>query len=187
MKRPNTSILLTGLLISLISPVVVNGQVSKNIVPYINIHTPDSVVGNDSVPSVHYTTIEFKKTIVVRFKYQTDILEGLNEVMKREKIKNAVILTGIGSVYQYHVHSVSNFTFPSKNVFYKRTEPNDLLSLTGYILEGKVHVHISLSNGITSVGGHLEPETRVFTFCVVTIGILDDDSSLFRFDDKTWR
>lgn len=63
----------------------------------------------------------------------------------------------------------------------------DIVSISGYVIEGKVHAHIGLSDGKKSVGGHLEPGTEIFTFCVITIGILEDDVSLKRLDDKTWR
>ena len=59
---------------------------------------------------------------------------------KQHKIKNAVILSGIGAVRGYHVHTVSNRTFPSKNVFIKDpTAPADLTSINGYVIDGRVH------------------------------------------------
>ena len=57
----------------------------------------------------------------------------------------------------------------------------------GYILDGVVHAHITFANPQKAMGGHLEPGTRVFTFAIVTLGVLDDTTSLKRFDDKDWR
>ncbi len=164
-----------------------NSQKISNPLPGQHIHTPNEVVGNDTVPAVHSFKASFREVVIARFKYKTDILQGFNEVVAQHEIKNAVILSGIGSVYSYHVHSVDNSTFPSKNVFYKEDKPSDVVSISGYIIEGRVHAHIGVSDGKTSVGGHLEPGTEVFTFCIVTIGILEDDISLQRLDDKTWR
>ena len=113
---------------------------------------------------------------------------GIDSMIQlQHQIKNAVILSGIGSVYQYHVHSVDNATFPSRNVFNLEEKPADLVSVSGYIIEGRVHAHIGVSDSKTAAGGHLEPGTKVFTFCIITIGILEDDISLDRLDDKTWR
>jgi predicted DNA-binding protein with PD1-like motif len=167
----------------------VNGYSQKisNPLPAGNVHTADDVVGNDSVPSSHSFTTSFKDVVIVRLKYKTDILEGLKEAVTQNNIKNAVILSGIGSLIKYHVHSVDNSTFPSKNVFYKEEKPVDVVSISGYIVDGRVHAHIGVSDGKTAVGGHLEPETEVFTFCIITIGILADNTSLQRLDDKTWR
>jgi len=155
--------------------------------PFYNIVTPDHVVGNDKVPDFYNTDVTFERYFVTRLKHKKDILEGLNEIVEAEKIKNAVIITGIGSVINYHIHVVDNKTFPSENVFIKKDIPMDVTNITGYIVDGRVHCHITLSDEHMAIGGHLEPGTQVFTFCIITIGILNDDSSLKRFDDKTLR
>jgi uncharacterized protein len=99
-----------------------------------------------------------------------------------------VILAGAGSVRGYHVHQVSNRTFPSKNLFVKNpTAPADLIGMNGYIINGKVHAHMTLANPDKAFGGHLEPGTSVFTFAIVTLGILDDSVDLNKIDDKTYR
>jgi len=162
-------------------------QKISNPLPAGNVHAADDVIGTDSVPSVYSITTNFKEVVIVRCKYKTDILKGLEDAVIQNSIKNAVILSGVGSLYKYHVHSVDNSTFPSKNVFYKEDKPADLVSVSGYIIDGRVHAHIGVSDGKTSFGGHLEPGTEVFTFCIITIGILPDDISLQRLDDKTWR
>ncbi len=56
-------------------------------------------------------------------KYNTDLLEGLQQAVKDEKTKNVVILSGVGSVTSYHVHAVSNTTFPASAAESTRTSP----------------------------------------------------------------
>lgn len=141
----------------------------------------------DTVPEVIATKTSFDSIIVVRFKNGTDILDGLKQTGEMYNLKNAVIITGIGSVTSYHVHSVDNATFPSKNVFIKEENPSDITNITGYFINGRLHAHLTLSDEHKAIGGHLEPGTRVFTFCVITIGILPDDIDISRYDDKTWR
>ena len=46
---------------------------------------------------------------------------------------------------------------------------------------------MTLSNADKAFGGHLEAGTEVFTFAVVTIGVLNDKADLSRVDDKTYR
>jgi predicted DNA-binding protein with PD1-like motif len=91
-------------------------------------------------------------------------------------------------VRNWQVHQVSNRTLPSKNMFVKDpSAPADIAGMSGMILNGRLHPHITLSNPDKAFGGHLEPETNVFTFCVVTIGVLPDKLDLGRMDDKNWR
>jgi predicted DNA-binding protein with PD1-like motif len=126
--------------------------------------------------------------LIFRFKYQADLLAGMEKMVKENKIRNAVILSGAGSVRGYQVHQVSNRTLPSKNMFEKDpTAPADLIGMNGYIINGKVHAHVTLANPDKAFGGHLEPDTEVFTFAIVTVGVLPDDLDLTKLDDKTWR
>jgi predicted DNA-binding protein with PD1-like motif len=139
------------------------------------------------VPEVVTTSGQFDRVIVVRMKQHTDLLAGLQEAVEKEKIRNAVILSGIGSLTTYHIHVVDNNTFPSENVFFKDSIPVDLVSVNGYIFNGKVHTHINISDENLALGGHLEPGTTVFTFAIITIGVLTEEVNLDRFDDKYWK
>jgi hypothetical protein len=148
----------------------------------------DSKPNSDKVPEVYAISGQFERVLILRFKYQTDLLAGLESMVKQQKIRNAVILSALGSVRGYHIHSVSNRTFPSKDLFVKNpAAPADLVSMNGYVIDGRVHAHVTLANADKAFGGHLEPGTEVFTFAVVTVGVLNDTIDLSRVDDKTYR
>lgn len=148
----------------------------------------DTRPNNPKVPDVKVMSGSFDRVIVLRFKFDTDLLAGLEKAVRQEKIRNAVILSGAGSVRGYHVHQVSNRTFPSKNMFVKNAAaPADLIGMNGYIIDGRVHAHVTLANPDKAFGGHLEPDTRVFTFALVTLGVLSDGIDLSHADDKSMR
>jgi len=148
----------------------------------------DSKPNSDTVPQVYALGGQFERILVLRFKYEADLLAGLESMVKQHKIRNAVILSGIGSVKGYHVHVVSNRTFPSKNVFIKDpTAPADLTSINGYVIDGRVHAHVTLADPDKAFGGHLEPGTTVFTFAIVTLGVFGDGVDMSRVDDKAYR
>ena len=148
----------------------------------------DAKANSSEVPDVVAVSGKIDRVVVLRFKYMADLLVGIEKAVKDQKIQNAVILSGVGSVRNYHVHSVSNRTFPSKNTFTKdATTPADIVSMNGYVLNGKVHAHMTMTDANKAFGGHLEPETNVFTFAIVTLGVLSDGIDLGRADDKTWR
>jgi len=148
----------------------------------------DAKANSDQVPDVYAIGGRFDRILILRFKFETDLLAGIEKMVKQEKIRHAVILAGAGSLRGYHVHQVSNRTFPSKNVFVKDpTAPSDLVAMNGYIINGKVHAHVTLATPDKAFGGHLEPGTSVFTFAIVTVGVLNDAADLSRVDDKTYR
>lgn len=148
----------------------------------------DARPNSDQVPEVFAIPARLERVLVLRFKYQADLLDGLEASVRRLGIRNAVILAGAGSVRGYHVHSVSNRTFPSKNIYVRDPmAPADIVSMNGYVLEGRVHAHVTLADANGAFGGHLEPGTEVFTFAIVTLAVLADTPHLGRLDDKTWR
>jgi uncharacterized protein len=148
----------------------------------------DSKANSSQVPDVYAVSGQFARVLVLRFKYQADLLAGLESMVKQHKIRNGVILAGAGSVRNYHIHAVSNRTFPSKNTYTKDpSTPADIISMNGYIINGQVHAHMTMSNSEHAFGGHLEPGTNVFTFAIVTIGVMTDGVDFSRLDDKTYR
>ena len=143
---------------------------------------------SDQVPDVYALTGHIDRVVVLRFKFGTDLLAGLKKMIEQEKIKNAVILSAFGSVRNYQVHQVGNRDLPPKDVFVKNlTAPADIIGMSGVIAGGRVHPHITLANADKAFGGHLEPDTTVFTFAVVTLGVLDDNLDLSRVDDSYYR
>lgn len=147
----------------------------------------DSKPNSASVPDAYALTGHFDRIVVLRFKYKADLLAGMEKMVKQERIQNGVILSGIGSVRGYEVHQVSNRTFPSRDTFVKNpTEPADLVSVNGYVIDGRIHAHMTLATPERVIAGHLEPGTEVFTFAIVTIGVMNG-TDLARIDDKTYR
>jgi predicted DNA-binding protein with PD1-like motif len=74
------------------------------------------------------------------------------------------------------------------NIFVKDpTAPADIIGMSGVVIGGRVHAHITLANPDRAFGGHLEPDTTVFTFAVVTLGVLDDAVDLSKVDDWNYR
>lgn len=138
------------------------------------------------VPAVTAIPSPVQRAVVIRLKNQTDMLAGLQQAVVREKIKNAIFLNGFGSVTSYHVHVVGNTKLPPKDVFTKEGGPFDLLGVSGLVINGKVHAHITLASTQKVTGGHLEPGTSVFTFAAISLGVLQDSVDLSKVDDWNW-
>lgn len=167
-------------------PLIVLALVSFPCVAFVQ--TVKSTADHQVVADVYAITGQFDRIVVLRFKYQTDLLTGLEDMVRREKIQNAVILSGIGSVRNYRYHVVNNRILPATNAFVNDTvAPADIASMNGYVVDGRVHAHIVLSDAGKAFGGHLETGTNVFTFAIVTVGVFKEGIDLRRIDDQTYR
>ena len=78
---------------------------------------------------------------------------------------------------------MSDKNLPPAEEFPKASVPMDLTSVQGFIINGRVHAHITLSDENSMVGGHLEPGTKALTFFILTLGILPDSLDITRLDD----
>jgi len=144
---------------------------------------PMVIAAQEDIPDVYCVSSGFKRIDIIRMRSGTDLLEGLNSAVKEKQVKNAVILAGIGSVTDYHFHVVSDKNLPPAEEYPKASVPMDLIAVQGYILDGRVHAHITLSDENSVTGGHLEPGTKALTFFIVSIGVLPDDLDLGNFDN----
>jgi predicted DNA-binding protein with PD1-like motif len=163
-------------------------QTRREIVNAAPTPADDARPNSDRVPDAYAISGHFDRVLVLRFKFDTDLLAGMEKMLKQEKVLNGVILSGAGSVRGYQIHQVSNRDFPSKNTYVKDpTAPADLISMNGYVINGKLHAHMTLATPDKAFGGHLEPGTSVFTFAIITVGVLNDGADLSRVDDKTYR
>jgi predicted DNA-binding protein with PD1-like motif len=172
--------------IALACAAIATAQQTRKEVTRATTPADDAKPNSAAVPDVYAITGKFDRVVVLRFKYQADLLAGIEKMVKEQKIRNAVILAGAGSVRNYQVHTVSNRTFPSKDTFVQDpAAPADIVSMNGYVIDGRVHAHLTLANPDHAFGGHLEPGTNVFTFAIVTLGVFD--GPLDRVDDKSYR
>src|SRR4029077_2259829 len=58
----------------------------------------DAKPNSPQVPDAYAVSGQFERVLVLRFKYETDLLAGIEKMVSQEKVRNAVILSGIGSV-----------------------------------------------------------------------------------------
>jgi predicted DNA-binding protein with PD1-like motif len=136
---------------------------------------------------ISVATGKFNRILVIRLRQGEDLLKGLQKAVVQEGVKNGVFMGAFGSLTSYHVHVVNNTTFPPKNIYTKGKGPFDILSVTGAVIDGRLHPHLALSDSKRAYGGHLEEGSLVFTFAVVTLGVFEEGIRLDRFDDWNWQ
>jgi predicted DNA-binding protein with PD1-like motif len=107
--------------------------------------------------------------VVLRLDPGEDVLLSLRAAVGEHGIRSAAILSGVGSLDRYHFHVVKTANMPPGNTFVQGEGPFDILTVTGLVVDGKVHAHVTFSNTEVAMGGHLEEGCRVLTFAVVVM------------------
>lgn len=114
-------------------------------------------------------TFDASRFVALRLDPGEDVLLSLRAAVEEQGIRNAAILSGVGSLDRYHFHVVKTTNMPPGNTFVQAEGPFDILTVTGLVVDGKVHAHITFSNTELAMGGHLEEGCRVLTFAVVVM------------------
>jgi predicted DNA-binding protein with PD1-like motif len=111
--------------------------------------------------------------VLIRLNPGDDMLAGLQQAVKENNVKNAVILAGVGSVTTHHYHVVGSSVNPPENLFVKGEAPADVVNINGAVIDGRIHAHIIFSDTGKAYGGHLESGVKVLTFAIITMAEVD--------------
>jgi predicted DNA-binding protein with PD1-like motif len=115
------------------------------------------------------------RTILIMFDRDDLLLEGLQEVVKKERIDTAAITGGIGSLQRVHLHTITTTAVPSVDKYWNFTGAIELASVQGSIIGGDAHAHITIFDWDSKATyiGHLEPGSVVAYRAEVSLTILE--------------
>ena len=184
MNRRRMGMLFAGLL----TAGVLCGQETRRVVTNPSPNPKDDSKPNSSaVPDAYALVGHFDRIVVIRLKNKANLLAGMMKVVQEQHIQNGVILSAIGSMRGYEIHTISNRDLPTQNTYVKNpSQPADLVSMNGYVVNGKIHAHMTLATPDRVIAGHLEDTNEVYTYAIVTIGVMSD-TNLDKIDDKGYR
>lgn len=118
---------------------------------------------------MHSHESSISRVIMIRVDPREDLLDALERAVAEQGVRNGTFISGAGSLSRYHFHVVSTAELPPENVFVKGEGPYDILTVTGCVLDGRVHAHITFSDDKVAMGGHMEPGCEILTFAIVAL------------------
>ena len=114
----------------------------------------------------------FGRTIVLNLERGEKLLESIRELLAKEGIKNAVILSAIGSLQKAHLHRVTGMQETPVDEFIVLEKPMELASLQGVVVDGEAHFHMVVSDLENTYTGHLEEDTTVLYLVEIALAEL---------------
>ena len=120
------------------------------------------------------------RELAFRLRRGDDLRQNIEEKCKEAGINTAVVLSGVGCVYQAKIR------LADASKYQEKTEDFEIVSLTGTVSRGKAHIHISLADEKGNcIGGHLEKGCLINTTCELVLGILEEYETKREFDPKS--
>jgi predicted DNA-binding protein with PD1-like motif len=107
---------------------------------------------------------------ILRIDPNEDVLLAVREYVRQEGITQAIVLGGYGTLAAHHLHWVTHNRIPAENVYHRGEDGIEILAMNGTVVEGQVHIHVTLSTPAGAYGGHLEEGTRAYVLCEVFLG-----------------
>ena len=108
-----------------------------------------------------YTGEGFGRIVVLNLQRGEKVLETIREQLKEAGIKNAVVLSAIGSLQKAVFRRVTGFDREPVDEFVTLEDPIELASLQGVVIDGEPHFHMVVSDLNQTYTGHLEEGTTV--------------------------
>lgn len=118
----------------------------------------------------YFNTDQPGKTYILRLDKGDYVLESIMELIEKEGLKDAVVISGIGTLDYCVLHMVMTTGYPAVEHFEKwEDKPLELSSLSGVIASGKPHLHTCVSDHEKAYSGHMEPGCRVLYLAEIVI------------------
>jgi predicted DNA-binding protein with PD1-like motif len=107
------------------------------------------------------------RILILRVDAGEDVLESIKRCLKEADVRQAVVLGGYGTLAAYHLHWVTHNRIPTDNTFGRGEGGIEILGMSGLIVDGEPHIHVTLSTPGGAFGGHLEPGCIAYVLCEV--------------------
>ncbi len=128
------------------------------------------------------------RIVMGKLRMDTDLLKGIEELVKTEGVRTGLILSGVGALKKATFRNLKvlppDFRIERHHRLYLELEqPMEIVSLTGWIAtredgEPEIHAHFSAStvveDKVVTLGGHLTPGTLTSIKVVIAIGVIED-------------
>jgi predicted DNA-binding protein with PD1-like motif len=118
-------------------------------------------------------TLNISRVHIFRIDPGEDILKSVNALIFKQELKQAVVLGGYGTLASYHLHWVAHSKLPTDNIFGKGEGGVEILSMSGTVIGGDPHIHVTLSTEKGAFGGHLEEGCTAYVLCEIYLAEIE--------------
>ena len=108
-----------------------------------------------------YISTQVGRTFIIKMERGDYLRESLINLAKNEKIKNAVIVSGIATFDEAIFQMSTTYDFPMEYHIEHLNEPLELASLDGTIIDSEPHLHGVISNANKTWAGHILDGCRI--------------------------
>ena len=114
-----------------------------------------------------------KNIHILRVDPGEDVLGSVTRYLGGSGVRQAVVMAGYGTLAAHHLHWVTHNRIPADDTFGQGEGGIEILSMNGLVVEGKPHIHVTLSTPEGAYGGHLEEGCIAYVLCEVFLAEIE--------------
>ena len=112
-------------------------------------------------------TVSVSRVHILRIDPGEDVLCSVKDFLGQTGLQQAIVLGGYGTLAAHRLHWVTHNRIPTENVVARAEGGIEILSMSGLVVDGAPHIHVTLATQQGAYGGHLEEGCKAYVLCEI--------------------
>ncbi len=118
-------------------------------------------------------TLNVSRVHILRIDPGEDVLLSVKDFLGKTRIQQAIVMGGYGTLAADRLHWVTHNRIPSENVIAGTEGGIEILGMSGLVVDGEPHIHITLSTQQGAYGGHVEEGCKAYVLCEIFLAEIE--------------
>ena len=110
---------------------------------------------------------------ILRIDPGEDVLDSVRNFLGKTGLRQAIVLGGYGTLAAHRLHWVTHNRIPTENVIASAEGGIEILGMSGLVVDGEPHIHVTLATQQGAYGGHMEEGCRAYVICEIFFAEVD--------------
>jgi predicted DNA-binding protein with PD1-like motif len=118
-------------------------------------------------------TMNVSRVHILRIDPGEDVLSSVKDFLEKTSVRQAIVLGGYGTLAADRLHWVTHNRIPSENVIARSEGGIEILGMSGLVVDGEPHIHVTLSTQQGAYGGHMEEGCTAYVMCEIFLAEIE--------------
>ena len=118
-------------------------------------------------------TLSISRLHILRLDPGEDVLCAVKDFLKETGIQQAIVIGGYGTLAAHCLHWVTHNRIPSESVIGRSEGGIEILGMSGLVVGGEPHIHVTLATQEGAYGGHMEEGCLAYVLCEIFIAEIE--------------
>ena len=112
-------------------------------------------------------TLNVSRMHILRIDPGEDVLDAVKDFLEKTGVQQAIVVGGYGTLAAHSLHWVTHNRIPTENVIGRAEGGIEILGMSGLVVGGQPHIHVTLATPQGAYGGHMEEGCRAYVICEI--------------------